>query len=125
MKIAIPTDNGRISAHFGRCPEYTLITIADNNIEKREILKNPGHRTGFIPQFLHENGVNVLIAGGIGSKAINYFQKSDIKVYKGLNGTINELVELYLNGNIKDGDFECEKGSGRNYGIPKADAHSN
>lgn len=125
MKIAIPTDNGGISAHFGRCPEYTIITISNNNVEKQEILKNSGHRTGFIPKFLHENGIDVIIAGGIGSKAINYFQQYNIKVYKGLNAPINELVELYLSGNIKNEDFECVKGSGRDYGIPKADAHSN
>lgn len=125
MKIAIPTDNRRVSEHFGRCPEYTIVTISDNNVEKKEIIKNPGHSTGFIPKFLHTHGVKVLIAGGIGRKAIDYFNQYDIQVFKGLSGSINEIIELYLSGTIKNGDYECVKGSGRDYGIPKADAHLN
>ena len=38
MKIAISTDLGRVSEHFGRCPEFTLINIENNKIKNKKTL---------------------------------------------------------------------------------------
>jgi predicted Fe-Mo cluster-binding NifX family protein len=53
MKIAISTDNGMVSPHFGRCPHFTIVEIKDNKVLKKEIIDNPGHRTGFLPKFFN------------------------------------------------------------------------
>ncbi len=54
MKIAVSTDNGNVSAHFGRCASYTIYDIDESNILAKEEIPNPGHEPGFLPQFLSE-----------------------------------------------------------------------
>jgi predicted Fe-Mo cluster-binding NifX family protein len=71
MRIAISTDQGYVSAHFGRCPSYTIIDIKEGQILNREEIPNPGHQPGFLPQFLSERGVNCIIAGGMGPRNWN------------------------------------------------------
>ena len=44
MKIAVPTENGMVSAHFGRCPEFTIAEIMDGKIVIT--LTVPGRRNG-------------------------------------------------------------------------------
>ena len=77
MKIAISTDNGNVSAHFGRCPEFTILEIDECKILKRDIIQNPGHHPGFLPGFLEEMGVNVVIAGGAGQRAQMLFAEKN------------------------------------------------
>jgi len=36
MKVAISTDQGHVSAHFGRCPSYTIVEIEKGQILKQE-----------------------------------------------------------------------------------------
>ena len=59
MKVAISTDGNMVSAHFGRCPSYTIVEIDEKKVVKRDLVQNPGHQPGFIPEFLHEKGVGV------------------------------------------------------------------
>ena len=52
MKIAISTDGNYVSAHFGRCPSFTIAEIQDSKIIKKELIDNPGHHPGYLPEFL-------------------------------------------------------------------------
>ncbi len=76
MKIAISTDQGYVSAHFGRCPEFTLVDFENGKIIKRETVPNPGHMPGAIPKFLHEQGAECIIAG-TGARAEGFVRSSD------------------------------------------------
>jgi len=76
MRIAISTDGEQVSAHFGRCPAFTILDIDDGRVVGKEVIENPGHQPGFIPQFLHDKGVNCIIAGGMGPRAAEIFQRS-------------------------------------------------
>ena len=58
MRIAISTDGGTVSAHFGRCPAFTIVDIEDGKVLHKEEISNPGHHPGFLPRFLHKKGVN-------------------------------------------------------------------
>ncbi|MBP7089195.1 MAG: dinitrogenase iron-molybdenum cofactor, partial [Candidatus Omnitrophica bacterium] len=49
MRIAISTDGDLVSAHFGRCPFFTIIDIEGNKITQRRDVRNPGHQPGAIP----------------------------------------------------------------------------
>ncbi len=84
MKIAISTDGDQVSAHFGRCPSFTLIEVEDGKVKDREVISNPGHHPGFLPQFFHENGVEYIIAGGAGQRAQGLFAERGIKRRKKL-----------------------------------------
>jgi len=123
MKIAISTDLERVSEHFGRCPEFTIIEIEDNKIKNKKVIKNPGHMTGFLPKFLKEKGVSYVIAGGAGFRAQELFEQFGIKLITGIQGDINEVINKFIKGEIKQGEDLCSPGKGKGYGIKKEDGH--
>jgi predicted Fe-Mo cluster-binding NifX family protein len=119
MRIAIATDNSLVSEHFGRCPSYTLVDIENNQIKNKVVLDNPGHEPGKIPQFLNAQGVNVIIAGGMGPRAVGFFQDFNIEVIMGLTGPIESVINSYISGNLQPGESTCTDGGGKGYGIDK------
>ena len=121
MRVAISTDGDFVSAHFGRCPHFTIMEIENGNVVKKEVAANPGHSPGFIPQFLHEKGVGVIIAGGMGMRATGFFDELGIKPIVGISGKIDEVIEQLIQGTLKGGESLCRPGSGKGYGIEKTE----
>ncbi len=119
MRIAISTDGDFVSAHFGRCPLFTIVDIEDGKVTKKEVIENPGHQPGFIPQFLHQRGVECIICGGMGERAKGFFDEYGIQTIIGVNGRINEILERFLNGILKGSETFCKPGSGKGYGVNK------
>jgi predicted Fe-Mo cluster-binding NifX family protein len=118
-KIAISTDSGQVYEHFGRAPEYTFITIEDNKITKKETLPNPGHSVGSVPKFVHDHNAIYMITGGMGPRAIQFFEQYGIEVIMGVSGYIEEVVEKFLNGKLAKGISSCTHGGGKGFGIEK------
>ena len=77
MKISISTDGDFVSAHFGRCPQFTIVEIDEGRVESKEVIDNPGHNPGFLPQFLREKGVKAIVAGGMGHRALDLFAQAE------------------------------------------------
>ena len=121
MKVAISTDGGFVSAHFGRCPEFTIVDIQNGKVEKNETVQNPGHQPGFIPQFLHEKGVNCIVAGGMGMRATGFFNEFGIQTIVGISGKVGDVIEKILKGTLEGGESLCKPGSGKGYGIEKTE----
>ena len=123
MKIAISTEGDSVSAHFGRCPSFTIVEIEDGDgrILDREIIDNPGHHPGYLPQFLNEKGVGYIIAGGMGMRATQLFSEAGIKAIVGISGKIDNVLEQLLEGTLAGGESLCKPGSGRGYGIEKTE----
>lgn len=119
MKIAISTDGNKVSAHFGRCPEYTIIEIEDNNLNSKNVIKNPGHRQGFLPEFFRERNVDCIIAGGIGRRAKVLFNEFGIETIAGVTGSIDDTINNILEGTLEGGKGLCERGKGKGYGLAK------
>lgn len=107
--IAVPADTGQVAAHFGHCAEFVLVDVVDEVVSKMTTVANPGHRPGFLPRFLAEQGVTVLIAGGIGSSAVNIFQELGIEVFLGAQGKAKEAVEQYLKGELRSSGSACSE----------------
>lgn len=121
MKAAISTDGGFVSAHFGRCPEFTIVDIKNGKVEKEETVQNPGHQPGYIPQFLHQKGVTYIICGGMGARATGFFEELGIKSIVGISGKIDDVIEELSKGTLEGGKSLCEPGAGRGYGIEKSE----
>ncbi|MFC2166184.1 NifB/NifX family molybdenum-iron cluster-binding protein, partial [Acidobacteriota bacterium] len=107
MKIAISTNQGFVSTHFGRCPSYTLFEIKDGQISKKEEILNPGHQPGFLPNYLSELGINWVITGGIGSRAQSLFSQKNIDVISGIQGTPDEAIKQFINKELEAGEDLC------------------
>lgn len=110
MRIAIATENGCVSAHFGRCPAYTLAEIRDGEVVKLEEIPNPGHTPGFLPSYLSELGIKAMIAGGMGPRAQGLFAEQNIQVIAGVQGRIDEVVRQFLRGELAAGRDLCDHG---------------
>ena len=112
MRIAISTDDNFVSAHFGRCPSFTIIDIEDGKVMAKEVVNNPGHEPGLIPQFLHQKGVACIICGGMGMRAEGFFNELGIKTIIGVNGKIDDVIGKLIKNELESGESSCKPGAG-------------
>ena len=103
MKIAVPSNSpggldAKISAHFGHCDVFTLISLEEKNIKQVDILQNPGHEQGGCMgpvMLLKGAGAEALVAGGMGMRPLQGFQQVGIDVYFSENATsVSEVIQL-------------------------------
>ena len=110
MKVAVPTRGKVVDDHFGHCEVYTVFTVdANNNIEKEEILPSPqtcGCKSD-IAAILRQQGVKVMLAGNMGSGALNVLNSHGIEVYRGCSGDVRAIVESFLEGRVVDSGEGC------------------
>ena len=123
MRVAISTDGDFVSAHFGRCPYFTIVSIDDGKITGKEVIENPGHHPGFIPQFLQERSVECIVAGGIGMRAKGLFNELGIQIIIGVSGKIDEVIEKLQKGTLEGGESLCKPGQGKGYGLDKTECN--
>ena len=105
MKFAIPLAEGKLTAHFGHCQEFALVDVEDNEVKQTETLVPPPHEPGVLPKWLHDLGANVIIAGGMGARALDLFTQNDIKVVVGASALAPEVLvkqSLQVGGNVCD-----------------------
>lgn len=108
MIIAVSTDGNKVSAHFGRCKEYTLFEVKDGTIQSKRVIPNPGHEPGFLPKYLSSLGVACIIAGGMGPRAQQLFDAASIKTVTGVSGEVDEVVKSYLAGTLSGAANVCD-----------------
>ncbi len=115
MRIAVSaaTDQGLdspVSPHFGRCPYYVFVDLDEaNGISNVTPVPNrqaAGHAPGELPAYIKQQGVHVMISGGMGVRAVDFFRRYDIRVATGAGGTVRQALENYLGGNLQ-GDVPC------------------
>ena len=109
MKIAVASMGNVVAGHFGHCENFNIFDIENNAIVNYESIANPGHKPGFLPNFLGDLGVNVIIAGGMGEGAVNIFNARNIEVIMGATGVAQEAVERYLRGELKSTGSICHE----------------
>ena len=119
MKVAISTDGNQVSAHFGRCPEFTLVEVTKGKLSNRRIIANPGHQPGLIPQFLARQGVECIVCGGMGIRAAGFFDELGIQTIVGVSGSIEDVLKSLEKGTLRGGESLCKPGAGKGYGVEK------
>jgi Mrp family chromosome partitioning ATPase/predicted Fe-Mo cluster-binding NifX family protein len=111
MKIAIPTAEQKLCMHFGHCEKFALVEVNQSNkqIIKTEYMTPPVHEPGVLPKWLHEQGVNVIIAGGMGQHAQELFKQNEINVVVGAaGGSPEDLTNAYINQTLETGTNVCD-----------------
>jgi Mrp family chromosome partitioning ATPase/predicted Fe-Mo cluster-binding NifX family protein len=109
LKIAVASDNNQVAEHFGHCEKFNIYVADNGQIVKDESVPNPGHKPGFLPVFLHEQGVDVIISGGMGGGAIDLFNENNIEVIVGARGDARTAAEEYLKGELKSTGSVCHE----------------
>jgi len=110
-KIAIPVVEGHLSAHFGHCEEFAIfdVDLENKKIIGQEKAPSPPHEPGLLPRWLGEKGVNVIIAGGMGTQAQQLFAESGITVSVGAPADDPEKIVLsYMDSVLELGDNTCD-----------------
>lgn len=108
MKIAVACEGKNVTQHFGHCEVFTIFEVEDKKIISSEVVSNPGHRPGFLPIFLYEKGVNVVMSGGMGGGAVQIFDEKGIEVVAGVSGDAETAVKKYLDGTLKSSGNGCD-----------------
>ncbi len=111
-KFAIPTVDGKSCAHFGHCQSFAVVEVEGVDLGVMNFMDPPAHQPGTYPRFLADQGVSIVIAGGMGQMAQNLFQQNNIEVHMGVG--VEEphfLVEQFLRNELQTGDNLCNHGS--------------
>jgi len=111
LVVAIPVAGGRLCTHFGHCEQFTLLDVdtADEQIRNIRRLVPPPHEPGLLPRWLHEQGVNLVIAGGMGRRAQSIFAEQGIRIIVGVPaGPPESIVRAYLDGKLQSGENLCD-----------------
>jgi predicted Fe-Mo cluster-binding NifX family protein len=109
MRIAISADNkggldSVVSPHFGRCPYFVLVDVEDQEVRAVCEVDNPyygNHQPGQVPALISSLGANVMLTGGMGGRAIMFYEQYDIEGVTGAYGTVRQSVERYLGGQLR------------------------
>lgn len=109
MKIAVASMGTQVAEHFGHCENFNIYESAKGSITSENSIPNPGHRPGFLPNFLGDMGVEVIISGGMGGGAVEIFNERNIEVIVGAQGDARTIVDAYLRGELKSTGSICHQ----------------
>jgi predicted Fe-Mo cluster-binding NifX family protein len=115
MKYAIPVTGGIMSPHFGHCEQFAFFDVDEQKkeITCKEFINSPEHQPGLLPAWLAERGTSVVIAGGMGPRAIDLLQQHGIGVVLGAVETDPEKAVLgHLSGSLATAENICDHGQG-------------
>lgn len=109
MKIALPKNESEINQHFGKSKSFEIVTIEENKVvDKKEVSAEAlQHNHGGLASLLKEEGVSVVITGGIGQGAIDGLKNQNLDVIRGASGKIDDIVTSYINGDLQDKNVVC------------------
>ncbi|MBN1266468.1 MAG: NifB/NifX family molybdenum-iron cluster-binding protein, partial [Anaerolineales bacterium] len=110
MIIAVSSESDQglesvVSAHFGRCPFFILADVEGEEIKSVRSLQNPffgHHQPGQVPGFIHEQGANVMLTGGMGQRAIQFFQQYGIQAATGAHGTVRHSLQMFFQAELRE-----------------------
>ena len=107
--IAIPSalpgglDAG-MGMHFGHCEIYTIAEVEDGKVDSVRTLPPIPHQQGgcLAPvNYLAGEGVNVLLAGGMGMRPLMGFNQAGVEVYYAGNfPTVGHSVQAFIEGKL-------------------------
>ncbi|NLT35481.1 MAG: hypothetical protein GXX83_06250 [Gaiellales bacterium] len=111
VRVAVPVAEGRLCPHFGHCESFTLVDVESGTmrvLERRDATPPP-HEPGVLPRWLGEQGVQVVICGGMGEQAQELLADEGIQVVLGVAPDIPEhLISDYISGKLQIGENTCD-----------------
>ncbi|NQT97051.1 MAG: NifB/NifX family molybdenum-iron cluster-binding protein [Candidatus Marinimicrobia bacterium] len=105
MIVCIPTNGNNglkdtVGEHFGRVPYYTVVDTESDSVETLSNTSEHGGGSGYPPEIMARAGVEVMLCGGLGRRAIMLFEEMGIMVYVGARGTVSNAIEQWKNNQL-------------------------
>jgi len=113
MRVAVPLQDGILSAHFGRCDAYAFVDVDPEThaVLDERILTSPPHQPGVLPAWVAQMGADVVITGGMGPRAAQLFEFHGVDVVMGApQSKAAELATAYAKGELESRDNTCDGG---------------
>lgn len=91
----------QVGQHFGKVFNY--ITYDTETGETSVIPNTSEHNggTGLPPELMSKNGVDIMLCGGLGRKAVSMFEQYGIDVYVGAQGTVRDALKAWKEGKLE------------------------
>lgn len=106
MKIAVASNQGIVSGHFGKSQGFDIFEGEGKDLKALKTLTNEGHEAGIMQ--LAREGVDILIVGGMGQKAMVKLQELNINVISGAEGETFDAARKCLEGTLDSKGSLCE-----------------
>jgi predicted Fe-Mo cluster-binding NifX family protein len=124
MRIAVTAENNhgldsQVAQHFGHAPYFILVDVDEGVVARVQGLANPcagAHEPGQIPAFIQQQQAKVMLSGGMGGRAIQFFEQAGIQAATGATGTVRQALESFLGGTLRDAAPCAEHGHGHGHG---------
>ncbi len=108
MRIAFAAEENKgiesmLAYHFGRCPYYVFVDISGTEVKNTESKENPffnSHGPGVVPKFIADEKAEVIIAGGMGPRALEWFKRLGIKAITTQPRKIKDILQDYFAGKL-------------------------
>lgn len=123
MKIAITAEtdqslDSQVAQHFGHAPFFVLVEVDHGTIQAARSIANPfaeSHEPGQIPNFIKQQQAEVMLSGGMGGRALEFFAQAGIKTATGATGTVRQALDSYLGGTLTAA-APCDESSAHSHG---------
>lgn len=107
--LVVPVSGGKLSAHFGHCEQFAFMETQNHKIAGTDMRTPPAHEPGVLPQWLYDQGADVVIVGGMGERAQELLREKGIEVIIGAPMDPPEsLANQYLSNTLVSGANVCD-----------------
>mgnify|MGYP005831553259 CR=1 FL=1 len=103
MKVAIPHHAGEVSPCFEYSARIAIFTIRGGRVAGKIEFALQSKEAFDRIRLLRDQGVSVLICGGLQDAFEGLLRACGIKVYSWVAGTVDELLGLFLSGRLVSG----------------------
>lgn len=109
MIIAVPYEDGRVNAHFGRTEAFAIARVDGSDIADWDVrpVVSLQHDHEGLAGFLRGQDVDVILAGGMGAPMQAALKSAGFELFCGVDGPARGAVEAYLRGEIEQSDSTC------------------
>ena len=111
MRIAVPVVGGKVSTHFGHCDVFAFFEadLERKTLGPRVDIVPPPHEPGLLPKWLADEGVTVVLGGGMGNRAQQLLAEQGIEVLLGCpEGAPEDVAQAWLAGTLEASGNACD-----------------